>query len=354
MSRSKARGLSTANLDRYTELLEAEPKFNKPLSPVQPVTDIALSDLEPAPWNARRYFDEKQLRILGKDMLENGQIHAITVRQVGKLFEVVVGERRMRAAALVGMSFLRAHVRSLNDREARRIGLSENLQRENLSPFEETVGWLDFLALELENVPSFDAFVVAGEAPFYAAARVLRRFHKESLQQRKQTQRPDHNVMVCDDLVLNHNVMVQPSRLIVGTPLGETIVNVFNDSATMTWESFVKNRLPILSLPNDLLEVMNRGELEYTKATELNKVRDPASRMELLERVLQLGLPLTQIRQLVAGILERPSPSTDHLRTLAQKTMRRFTEKLEQLKPEQRNRAEVLILELQQLFQHLS
>lgn len=349
MSKPKARGLSTVNLDRYTEALEAQPKPIKPLSPVLPVTDITLADLEPAPWNARRYFDEKQLRILGKDMLDNGQIHAITVRQLNGRFEVVVGERRMRAASLVGMSSLRAYVRPLDDREARRIGLSENLQRENLSPFEETVGWLDFLALELESMPAFGAFTALGEANFYAAARVLRRFHKESQQARKQGLQVDHNVMVHGDKEADHNVMVRSDRLVFGTALGNVIESLFTESATMTWESFVKNRLPILSLPSDLLDVMNRGELEYTKATELNKIKDPTRRTELLGRVLQLGLPLTQIRQLVATSSQRPSNTGDRLKTLAQTTMRRFADRLEHLTPEQRRRAETLLIEIEQL-----
>ncbi|NJK43440.1 MAG: ParB/RepB/Spo0J family partition protein [Pleurocapsa sp. SU_196_0] len=192
MSKTKRSGLNTANLERYAESLGAQPATPKPLSPLLPVTDLPVSLLDPAPWNARRFFDVKQLQILGVDMLENGQIHPITVRQIGERFEVVVGERRMRAAAMIGMTMLRAHVRSLEDREARRIGLAENLQREDLNPYEETLGWLDLLALELDLAPSFQIFMQGDEHASLRRSTRAARLHKEGLRHKQGT---DHNVM---------------------------------------------------------------------------------------------------------------------------------------------------------------
>ena len=57
-------------------------------------------------------------------------------------FEIVVGERRFRAAKLVGLPTLKATVRELNDVAAQRVSLAENLGREDLNAFEETVGLL--------------------------------------------------------------------------------------------------------------------------------------------------------------------------------------------------------------------
>ncbi|NJK43441.1 MAG: hypothetical protein HC933_03500 [Pleurocapsa sp. SU_196_0] len=119
----------------------------------------------------------------------------------------------------------------------------------------------------------------------------------------------------------------------------------------MTWASFVKNRLPILALPADLLEVMYRGELEYTKAAELGKVKDEALRSDLLERVLQLQLPLTQVRQLVAEAMNKPKVEPDTLGRLAMQTVKRLGERLSGLSLERRARAERLLQDLRALLE---
>ena len=167
---AKGRGLNTLKLEQYAENIRVNPP-SVALSPIDSTMQIELSSLQPAPWNARRFFDHRSLEMLGDDLKRQGQIHPIVVRSRGKVFEVVVGERRFRAAQLAGLTTLRAHIRELDDQAARRIGLSENLEREDLNPYEETVGWLDLLALELSVVPGFSAFQKPDEDDQVAADR---------------------------------------------------------------------------------------------------------------------------------------------------------------------------------------
>jgi ParB family transcriptional regulator, chromosome partitioning protein len=297
------KGLNLGAIDQYAENLRNSQSPTL-LSPIDPITELDVSVLRPASWNARRYFDQRSLQMLGDDLKRNGQIHPIVVRANGETFEVVVGERRFRAAKLVGLSRLRSHVRILDDQSARRIGLSENLEREDLNAYEETVGWLDLLALEMEAYAEFSAFRKPDEDLKLAPARVLRRFHNEMF-------RTNHNVMVqgnTEPLPLNHNVMVHDTRMVVGGKLEEVILATFANSVRMTWQSFVKNRLPLLNLPQDLLEVLYRGEVEYTKAKEIARIKDNFKRAEVLEQTLKLNLPLAQIRDLVASVIEHPKP----------------------------------------------
>jgi ParB family transcriptional regulator, chromosome partitioning protein len=296
--------------------------------------ELPIGLLEAAPWNARRHFDPTDLHGLGLDMLENGQIHAIMVRPIGERFEVVVGERRLRAARMVQMPNLRANIRKLTDREARRIGLSENLQRENLNDFEETIGWLDLLALEFETLPEFEVFLQAESNPRLAVSRVLYRFANESK----------------GLLKINHNVMVKNKRLVSGTELETIITAAFKNWVGMTWKSFVSNRLPILNLPNDLQEVMYRGELDYTKARELARVTDAKMRAELLERVLQLNLALTQIKELVAKATQQSAPEVDQFQANFNKRIKSLTRKTVTLTKVKQQRLEQLLAEIEDIL----
>jgi ParB family transcriptional regulator, chromosome partitioning protein len=296
--------------------------------------EIPIGLLKAASWNARRHFDPTDLQGLGLDMLENGQIHAIMVRPMGKGFEVVVGERRLRAARIVQMPSLRANIRKLTDREARRIGLSENLQRENLNDFEETIGWLDLLALEFESLPEFEAFCQKDEESRLGVARVLYRFANESKGLSK----------------INHNVMVKKTRLVSGTEFEKIIIAAFQNWVGMTWKSFVSNRLPILNLPKDLQDVMYRGELDYTKARELARITDYKARAELLERVLQLNMALTQIKELVATTIQKPTSEVDQFQVKFNKRLKSLTRKTVTLTENKQHRLEQLLAEIEDIL----
>ncbi len=328
------RSIDFSAIDTYRDnIAQSEPL--KSLSPLEPVNDLPINQLDPAPWNARRYFDSEQIKLLGQDMLENGQIHAIMVRPTENgRFEVVVGERRLRAAQVAGMPTLKANIRQLTNREARRIGLSENLQRQDLNDYEETIGWLDLLSVELEPLPEFKLLCQQNNDIRVVVAKILNRYQNEFRGKTK----------------IYNNVIVNPNHFIMGSPIESKILEVFQNSHHITWESFVTNRLPILSLPQDLLDVMQRGELEYTKAKELSKIKDPKTRADLLERVLQLSLPLTQIKTLVSqaqkALTPAPPPSFPKLRPRVQT----IAKQIDTLPAKKRQQAEALLNQLERLF----
>jgi len=87
--------------------------------------------------NPRQSFDEEGLRRLGESIKSHGQLQPIVVRKKGSLYELVVGERRLRACALVGLTEIEAEVRDVDDVTAMELRLIENTQREDLTDAEK-------------------------------------------------------------------------------------------------------------------------------------------------------------------------------------------------------------------------
>lgn len=145
--------------------------------PIEHVLALAVANIVPGD-NDRCAFDEQSLKELGKDMLANGQVQPIVVRWRPQIrhYEIVAGERRWRAARLVGMSGIKAIVRDLTDEEASRQMLAENLQRRDLNPIDEAHGYrkrMERFGLSLEEVAAW-----AGVAPFRVRWRLdLLRLH---------------------------------------------------------------------------------------------------------------------------------------------------------------------------------
>ena len=95
----------------------------------------------------RRRFEN--LEALAESIREKGILQPLLVRRVGEAYEVVAGERRLRAAAMAGLKEVPARVLDLSEKEARLLALVENLQREDLNPYEETLGVLALLSEDL-------------------------------------------------------------------------------------------------------------------------------------------------------------------------------------------------------------
>ena len=108
----------------------------------KPETESSLQELEvallePNPFQTREVFDKDRLRELARSLEVNGFVQPILVRQAGDRFQIIAGERRWRAAQLLGLRKIPAVIRPLGDDQLMQAALIENLQRENLNPMEE-------------------------------------------------------------------------------------------------------------------------------------------------------------------------------------------------------------------------
>lgn len=106
------------------------------------VEEIEISRIERSPYQARRQFDERELSDLAQSIENYGVIQPIVVRPVGDgKFQIVAGERRFRASALLGLRTIPAIVQKMDDERAAAVSLIENLQRRELNYFEEAIAY---------------------------------------------------------------------------------------------------------------------------------------------------------------------------------------------------------------------
>lgn len=278
-----------------------------------PVSLIVLPDYQP-----RSFFDDGKLEELARNIKAQGIISRLVVRRlVGTdKYELVAGGRRFRAALKAGLTEVPVVVKKLTDEEALALAITENLQRENLNPVEETEGIIRLLALKTKK-------------PKDEIAGFLNRMYNDS----KRKSDTDQNVLVTDEAGI--------------------IQSIFDELATVSWESFVTSRLPLLHLPEDILEPLRKGKIEYTKAKVIARIEDGERRAKLLQDALDENLSLTQIKERV-GSLDREDDISTANPTPA-KTITDVSQKLRKAQlwkkdPKKWRKAQTLLKKLEELL----
>jgi ParB family chromosome partitioning protein len=115
--------------------------FNNPESQGERVKELYIGLIRPNPFQPRKHFDSFQLEELAKSIRSYGVIQPIIVRKCGNYYELIAGERRLRASQNIGKKTIPAIIRNISDRDIAEIALIENLQREDLNYFEEAEGY---------------------------------------------------------------------------------------------------------------------------------------------------------------------------------------------------------------------
>ena len=107
-----------------------------------PVSTLPLREIEPDKDQPRKDFDEQALSELADSIARHGLLQPIAVRATaGGAYKIIAGERRWRAARLAGLSEVPVVIKDVTDAEAMELALIENLQREDLDPVEEAMGY---------------------------------------------------------------------------------------------------------------------------------------------------------------------------------------------------------------------
>ncbi len=270
--------------------------------------EVPLGAIELPDYQPRQYFDPEKLEELAATVRKHGILEPLLVRPADHQYELVAGGRRYRAAQLAGLISVPVVVLSLTDQQALEIALFENLQREDLNPVEETEGILKLLSMKLnlpvEELPSF-----------------LYRMQKES------------KGKATDNVIGQEQIQAVESVL----------------EGLMTFESFMTNRLRLLNLPPEILSALKRGELAYTKASALAKVKEAEVRQQLLEEALAKSLSLSQIREQVKSL--SPGAPTQSLQVRFDTTTKR-AKKVKALwsNPKKRKKLEKLLAQLESLI----
>ena len=111
------------------------------------IVQLPVEDIHPSPYQARTTFDEQELAGLAQSIRENGLLQPISVRKTEDGYELVAGERRLRACKMAKMEQIPAVLCDFTDQRTAAMGLLENIQREDLNPFEQAQGLRDVMVL---------------------------------------------------------------------------------------------------------------------------------------------------------------------------------------------------------------
>lgn len=140
--------LSVENVSDFEKNLYKEVKTEE-------IIELNVNELRPNPYQPRTVFDEDALNELAESIKENGVIEPIIVKKSIKGYDVIAGERRLKASKIAGKETIPAIIRQLSDDKMAEIALLENLQRENLTALEEAKAYkslIDKLNLTQEQL----------------------------------------------------------------------------------------------------------------------------------------------------------------------------------------------------------
>lgn len=264
----------------------------------------------------RHYYNDDELKAWAIADLKPNGIHApLWVRpsptgEPGE-YELVAGKRRYHASKFADIDPLPVRVFEWNDLEAFKASLAENKNRRNFSALEDLDGTLKLLAVSIDGTVE-------------DAVGLL--YQLDNLKRRSGTQN------------------------VLGHPQFEVVQAVFAFNGGITWESFVKTRLPLLKKPKEVLEAIRQGKIEYTKGIEIAKIRELDARLELLQDTVTNSLSLAEIKQHVHSHKPR---ATSAIQTRLDTTYKQFKKSLKTIEedPKRLRRAETLLAQLEKFLE---
>ncbi|WP_414544994.1 ParB/RepB/Spo0J family partition protein [Nostoc sp. CCY0012] len=263
----------------------------------------------------RYYIDPEEVDKIVASAKKNGILEPLLVRPIptSEQHEVVAGAKRYRAAQILELAEVPVVVRELNDEDALEIALIENFARSALTDLEETDGVLRLLAVKLK--------IELSEVP----------------------------------PILHHIQNQQRGRTAANNVIGNDVIDLVQSCLTslgnIKLDSFISNRLPILNLPSDILEVLRQGKLETSKAKAIARVKDKETRKELLEDVIAYNFSLSEIKRKIQEIEQQSQPEAPSLKHLADDTFRRLKKSQIWNDPQKKTKVEKLLIELKVLIE---
>ena len=247
---------STVN-DNLDILMETKERTSNSLK----IEKIKLSRQQP-----RHHFEQHKLEQLKASIQKHGILEPLLVRptQEEDKYELVVGERRLRAAKELKLPQVPVVIKELSDDCALQIVLIENLHREDLNPLEETEGILELLSLRLEM-------------PLENVKKLLNKLDNEQ------------------------------KGKVTDNPVGKSEKDIIDLTlpGLITFESLMK-RLKLLNLPLNILEPLRQGKIAYTKVIAISKIKDEQHQAQLLQEAINSNLSLKEIKKRVKRLNTKP------------------------------------------------
>lgn len=134
----------------HEEFAPAKPAADEGMSLEQPATGpryelLEVVAIQPNPWQPRTEFDKEEIQSLAESLDTHGLLQAIVVRRAGAGYQVIAGERRLRAAKRLLWKQIPATVIEATDRDMAELALIENIQRKDLNPVEKATSFQEYL-----------------------------------------------------------------------------------------------------------------------------------------------------------------------------------------------------------------
>ncbi len=131
------------NLEKTAKIVENKPKTTENInSKTQKIWSIPISQISANTFQPRKYFDEQELEDLVESIKQHGILQPIVVSEkVDGTYELIAGERRLRACQKAGMLEIPAVVKTVTEQEKLELALIENIQRQDLNPIEEAFAY---------------------------------------------------------------------------------------------------------------------------------------------------------------------------------------------------------------------
>jgi hypothetical protein len=226
---------------------------------LQDFKEVPTELIDPSPYQHRRHFSKDKLQELADSIKRDGLVEPVVVRhQNGNgRYEMIAGERRMRACQLIGIPEILARIVSVTDLQARRMCAAENLQRENLSAIEEVEAVVEMIDAELIEDEEYQGF---GDTPTDRVKWVLSRMAAlESIKNKGED----------ETKCTFYNKINKFVNLIVA--ITKSLPRPIN------WRSFYNHDLQLITkLDKDVAEVAAVNKLNKTKTKAMQKFKEDA------------------------------------------------------------------------------
>ena len=241
-------------------------KQGEPAWKDSPILEVKLERILLPSFQIRLYYDRAKIEQIKATIRAFGIRQPLLLRphpETEGFYELVAGSQRRLSAQELDFSYVPAKVDEVDNLTALKIALLENNARSDPNPYEKARGTLRLLELSL-NKTSEEAIQL-----------LIALFNSENRD-------TDNNIIINSQ---EHQIILQ----------------IFDEQGT-SWKSFVTNYLPLFKLPEKVKQVLEQGQLEYTKALKIAKVKNEEEREQLLMQALSEGLSLREISSRIAEL----------------------------------------------------
>ena len=223
------------------------------------VVELYLDDIIPNRFQPREVFNEEALKELAASIKEHGVIQPIIVRKIGDKYEIIAGERRYKASTMAGMTKIPAIIRNLDDKEASKVALLENLQRKDLTAIEEARTYQKILELDSMTQEELGRTMGKSQAAIANKMRLL------SL--------PDE----VQEALLYDKISERHARSLLNLNTSEEQINMLN--------KIIENRLTVRELDNEIRIMKGETPLPLLSNDSVTIVEESGPKVEVSSKM---------------------------------------------------------------------